>query len=192
MMDRKHPDEQGTQEVKLPTTQKIDLEVLEKKDYLPELTVNRDLFFDQKRNAYCSTLLKPSDTNAPRSAGGRFFFVNDTTGKNQIEVQSFINAICDESYILLIDYNWGTETLTKYATNGNMLYKIYVEIPDDHEVVFGSILHPSIKSTNGYLYFEWMSFKGKKVRRSLKLRLREPESGSTSNTNKRGTLNSVH
>lgn len=198
MMDRMHPDKQSTAEVELPNSQKIELEVLEKKDYSPEWIVKRDdwksLAFDQKRYAYCSTLLKPADTNLPQMAGGKFFFANDTTGKNQIEVQSFINAICDENYILFIDYNWGTETLTKYTTNGNLLYKIYVEIPDDHDVVYGSILHPSIRSANGYLYFQWLSFSdygmgGRHVRRSLKVRLREPESVSTDKTNKRGIFN---
>lgn len=183
------PARQRPPEIALPPAQKIALEILESKDYTPELIINSDnwarLAFDRKEYTDCMTLLKPANPNDPLM-NGRYIFVKDKTGHNVMQFKPFaapgLNTICDANNMWFTDYvgEDGMLILAKYSINGDMLYRIGFERPEAPKGFLGGIMYPTFKSADGYLYFEWWNSNGttweRHVKQSLRVRLREPES----------------
>lgn len=177
-------------EVVLPPPQEVTLEILEANDYNPIRYIAQDewsrLVFDKDRDEYSEygkSLFRQADPNEPWS-GMRF--TKDVTGQkkvpyNKYNIRTGVHRLCDKNYILYYAHLEipNKMVMTKYTVTGDMLYRISFQNPEDVKGFIGYINTPSIKSENGYLDFEWWYFrdypKKWEVKRTLKVRLREPQ-----------------
>jgi len=182
------PARENPPEIALPPAQKLTLEILETKDYTPEWIIKHAdwsrLTFDKERSGYCSTLFKPANPDDPLM-DGREAFVKDATGQKRVPFQRFAapigNRICEGGYIWFFDYvaEPGRMVLTKFSTGGDFIYRISFERPEDPSGFLGVIMSPTFKLKDGYLFFDWWNqqqfVQDRRVKRTLKVRLREPE-----------------
>jgi hypothetical protein len=70
----------------------------------------------------------------------------------------------------------------KYTLSGSLVYSIEFTGPAEAAGFWGAIMRPSLREEGGYLYFDWcdsaQSGWDRIVRRSTKVRLKEPTSRS--------------
>lgn len=166
-----------------PLAQQVNLEVIEKKDYEPEWVIKnadepaspwQQLFLDKNRSEICKTLLRPEDPQVQ----GWDFFLNDLSGQKKFRVTGPL--ICDTDAVWAFDYvvEKGRLVIAKYKSNGDLAYRISFAKPDEPGWYLGSIMQPTLKSENGYLFFEWWNLNHSghdvHVKRSMKVKIQEP------------------
>lgn len=177
-------------EVVLPPPQEVALEILETNNYNPVRSIGKDewsrLVSDKDRSEYseyCKSLFKQADPKEPW-LGKRF--TKDSTGQkivpyNKSSLSTGAHRLCDKDYILYYAHLELTNkmVITKYTNTGDMLYRISFQKPEEVKGFTGYIQTPTIKSEHGYLTFEWWHFRDYnkmwEVKRTLKVRLREPQ-----------------
>jgi len=162
----------------LPPAIKVDLEILESKDYSPEKSFNPDDLFDKKKTSDCIALIKPEDPRNPLMEG-RYVFAKDESGLNKIQFKTYafpaFNMVCDGENVWFPNYdNKGAIELTKRSSAGDIIYRVSFKSPFPAFIIFSSV-----KSIDGYLYFDlWDSHndaQGGHLKRSLKVRFLEPK-----------------
>jgi hypothetical protein len=112
---------------------------------------------------------------------------------SSFELRQIISVLkCDKSGIWFADY---TDTLGvglyKFTNSGDLLYRISFKRPETKEPPHyaGVFVVKTLKSENGYLYFDWLSWTGiyannlVKINRYLKIRLPEPISRVSNKAN---------
>lgn len=170
-----------------PPSIKAALEILEEKTYDPVWIIKKEpmsdvskwseMAWDKVRWDRCKNLLKPETKGAPLMQTWHLF-VNDPSGRKKVRYAG--DAICDPDAIWFMDYviENGRMVLTKYAINGDLIYRVSFEKPAEPWGFAGGILIPTFKAQDGYLYFEWwntnQSGLDRHVKRSMQVRLREP------------------
>jgi|GEM_PF-3041590 len=177
-------------EVVLPPPQEVTLEILETNNYNPVRLIGKDewsrLVSDKDRSEYskyCKSLFKQADPKEPW-LGKRFS--KDSTGQkkvpyNKSNLSTGAHRLCDKDYILYYAHLELTNkmVITKYTDTGDMLYRISFQKPEEVKGFTGYIQTPTIRSEHGYLTFEWWHFRDYnkmwEVKRTLKVRLREPQ-----------------
>lgn len=176
----------------LPPPQEVALKITETKDYTTDKLIGLDewarLAFDKERDANCNTLFKAADPDDSMK-GERF--THDPTGKKivpygKLDLRTGAKRICDQSDIWFIAHleQPGKMVLSKYTITGDLLYRISFQNPENVKGFIGYPMLPTLKSESGYLYFDWWHFTDINmvwhVKRSLKVRLREPQSNVVS------------
>lgn len=184
----------------LPPPQKAALELLKEVNYEPEKVINSGsdewshLSFDKKRRDYCDTLTYQVDPKRPLFGEG---FVNDSTRKKRVPYSkpgifgSNGNPpairICDKDAIWFIARKEEVNNivLTKFSINGDLIYRVIFPKPEDASGFFGAtyrgmIMEPTLRSENGYIYFDWIDFRNSKrgadiiIKRTQQVRIAEP------------------
>lgn len=161
-------------------------EILELVDYTPDRIVIGDewsyLVSDHKRESECKKMFRPTDLN-DYMQGQRF--VNDSTGKKPApysrtaQFQMGVRVLCDE-YVWFVTHQEepGKIVISKFTINGDQVYRISFRNPDRVEGFRGYLRIPSLRSEEGYLYFDWLDFRDINrvwhIKRWLKMRMREP------------------
>ncbi len=171
-----------------PVAEKVALEVLEDKTYDPVWIIKEEplsniskwseMSWDKVRGDRCNTLLRPEIPGAPLLQTWHLF-VNDPSGRKKVRYAG--DAICDPDAIWFLDYviEKGRTSLTKYSITGDLIYRVSFEKPKEPWGYPGGIPIPTFKAEGGYLQFEWwntnQSGRDRHVKRSLKVRLKEPD-----------------
>jgi hypothetical protein len=166
---------------------RVELEVLEEKDYDPVWVIPNDasssnsrwteMSWDKQREAACRTILKPEQPGAPLLQSWQLF-ARDPSGRKKARYTG--PAICDPEAIWFLDYRAerGRTTLTKYSAAGDLLYRLSFPNPPELYGFGGAILQPTFRAQDDYLLFEWWNTNqaGREmhVKRSMKVRLKEP------------------
>ncbi|MFN0316059.1 MAG: hypothetical protein ACKVQA_13610, partial [Burkholderiales bacterium] len=173
-------------QVSLPPATKAIAEVIEINNYSPNRFVGEDwssLVFDKKREPKCKDLFTVADPNDSMQ-GQRF--VNDRTGKRaapystRAQFNMGVRVLCDE-FIWFITHmeEPGNIIISKFTTTGDLLYRFTFKNPDPVDGFTGYIRVPSLRTDNGYLYFDWLHFREVnrhwEISRSLSMRVREPD-----------------
>lgn len=162
----------------LPRPQKVDLEILESRNYSPEKLFNPRDLFDKKKSLECFALIKPEDPKNPLLKG-RYVFAKDKTGLNKVQFKPsaspFFNMVCDGEDVWFPSYDNITGiVIIKYSSTGQIIYRVIFQSPFPAFIIF-----TSVKSIDGYLYFDlWDSHndaQGGHLKRSLKVRFLEPK-----------------
>lgn len=171
-----------------PSAQQVNLEIIERKDYKPEWIIKdvddtaspwRSLSWDKDRSEMCKSLLRPEDPGVQ----GWNFFIKDLSGHKKMYQTGLV--ICDIDNVWALDYvvEKGRVVIAKYISNGDLAYRLSFAKPDEPGWYLGSIMQPTLKAEDGYLYFEWwnLNHSGRDVhiRRSMKVRVQEPVANVT-------------
>jgi hypothetical protein len=72
--------------------------------------------------------------------------------------------------------------LTKFTIQGDFVYRLSFQKPDTVDGYLGHIMQPTFHAENRYLYFDWwntnQSGEDRHIKRSMKVRVREPQSAA--------------
>lgn len=171
----------------------VPLEVLETKVYEPEWIVKGDaqtqsqnwtaIAFDGEKSAKCRALMRRvgDDSDRPELRGW-LLFMNDPTGRKKALDSGSI--FCDAEMMWFVDYGQDRRRviLTKFTIQGDFVYRLSFEKPDAVGGYLGHIMQPTFHAENGYLYFEWWNTNqsgwSRHIKRSMKVRVREPQSAA--------------
>lgn len=168
-----------------PKAQKVNLVIDETNIFEPELIFENSneptspwlpLVWNKERYAICGTLLRPE---IPQTLGWNYF-INDTSGQKMMYSKG--NLICDRDAVWDFDYvaERGRVVVAKYTPTGDLAYRISFAKPDEPDWYQGSLMQPTLKAENGFLFFEWWNLKNAgrdvHVKRSMKVKIKEPAS----------------
>lgn len=186
--DPSHPQSRGQ------PSQKVDLEVLDIKIYDPERVVKGDaqiqsqnwtaISWDKERYDKCRSLVRRvgDDSDRPELRGW-LLFVNDPTGLKKARDSGEI--FCSDDALWFPDFSLDPRhvILTKFTIGGDFVYRLNFEKPHSPGGYLGHIMQRTFRAENGYLYFDWWNTNqsgwDRRIRRSLKVRVREPQSVPT-------------
>lgn len=171
-----------------PLSQPVTLEFAETRNYDPEWVIKEDpnaeipewsrLSWDKERYLACKQYFRPADPDNSK-LDGWVAFVNDPS-RSRI-TRSHINAICDTGIIWMWDYVAEPQrtVLIKVKPSGEVIYRASFAKPTEPWGYLGHIMLPTLKAKDGYVSFEWwntnQSGRDRHVRRSIKVRFREPQ-----------------
>lgn len=161
-------------------------EIIETIEYTPErIAIGDDwitLAFDQKRSGDCKKVFRPTDPT-DHMLGQRF--MNDSTGgkpapySRTAQFDMGVRVLCDD-YVWFVTHQEepGKIVISKFTVTGNLMYRTSFRKPDRIEGLAGDFRTPSLRSEDGYLYFDWLDFRRNysewHIKRWLKMRMREP------------------
>lgn len=144
----------------------------------------RTISWDNELAMKCNGFVKRVGDESDRpELRGWLLFTHDATGQKKARDTSQI--FCDDSSLWFSDYvaERNRVVLTKFALNGDFVYRLSVAKPEVAGDFPGFVLQPTFRSEAGYLYFEWWNARqsGRQwlVKRAMKVRLREPSSAVT-------------
>jgi len=167
------------------------LEVLSVRIYDPEWIVTGDapdhrddwtaMAFGREQDAHCRAFLKlvGDDSDRPELRGW-YLFVNDPTGNKKAR-GGWGGLACNERDLWFVEYaaERGRVVITKFTTGGDPVYRLSFARPDEPGGAPGGIMQPSFRSSDGYLYFDWVNSsqagRYRRVKRQMQVRVREPE-----------------
>ncbi|TNI88471.1 hypothetical protein CF120_15110 [Aeromonas allosaccharophila] len=162
-------------------------EILKEVNYTPDrISLGDDwstLTYDPKRESGCKALFRPTDPN-DYMKGQRF--INDRTGdkpapySRTAQFNMGVRVLCDEHvWFLTHQEEPGKIVISKFTVTGDLVYRTSFRNPDRVEGFIGYIRVPSLRSRDGYLYFDWLDFRDINrewhIKRWLEMRMREPE-----------------
>ena len=170
-------------------SQEAKLEILETKLYDPVWTIKGDaqiqfrdwsaIAWDAKAYASCRALVrKVGDDSDKPELRGWLLFVNDPTGTKKARDSGTI--FCNTEMMWFIEYGLDRKHvyLSKFTIQGNFIYRLSFEKPDEPYGYTGGILQPTFRAEDGYLYFEWWNTNqsgwNRDIKRAMKVRTREP------------------
>lgn len=163
----------------------IGLEVLNVKDFTPPIHMDSTsgkpewglLAFDKERGKACDAFFKPADPNNPKLDGWKSF-VQDKTGKKLIGWLG--PSVCDPDALWFIYYGVESErcVISKVNPQGEVIYRISFEHPEQVRGDSGSIAAPTLKAREGWVYFDWLYFRRDRdtvlLSRTVSVRFKEP------------------
>jgi hypothetical protein len=171
----------------LPAASQSSPEILKAVTYTPDRIALSDewsnMAFDQKREGECKKIFRPTDLN-DYTKGQRF--INDSTGSKPApysrttQFNMGVRVLCDD-YVWFITHQEerGKIVISKFTLTGDLVYRISFRNPDHVEGFIGYIRVPSLRTRDGYLYFDWLDFRDinseSHIKRWLEMRIREPE-----------------
>lgn len=180
-------------QVTLPTAIEDTPEILETTNYTPDrIAIGEEwagFVFDLKREGECKKLFRPTDPN-DYMQGQRF--VKDSTGRKPApysrtaQFDMGVRVFCDD-YVWFVTHQEekGKIVISKFTITGDLVYRTSFRNPDRIEGFIGYIRIPSLRSENGYLYFDWLDFRDINrewhIKRWLKMRMKEPDRPNPSN-----------
>lgn len=141
------------------------------------------MMFDRTRESACKKLFRPADQN-DYMKGQRF--VKDSTNSKPVpysrtaQFSMGVRVLCDD-YVWFVTHQEtpGKIVISKFTLTGDLIYRTSFRNPDQVEGFIGYIRVPSLRSRDGYLYFDWLDFRdiSRKwhIKRWLEMRIREPE-----------------
>ncbi len=173
--------------VALPAAIESSPEILNAINYAPDRVAVGDdwsnMVFDNKREGECKKLFRPTDPN-DYMKGQRF--INDSTGSKPVpysrtaQFNMGVRVLCDD-YVWFITHQEepGKIVISKFTLTGDLVYRTSFRNPDRVDGFIGYIRVPSLRSQDGYLYFDWLDFRDINrewhIKRWLEMRVREPE-----------------
>lgn len=162
-------------------------EILETIHYTPDrISVGDDwsnFVFDRKREAECKKLFRPADPD-DYMQGQRF--VKDTSGikpvpySRTVHFNMGVRVLCEGEDIWFITHQEkpGNIVISKFTVRGDLVFRTSFRNPDRVEGFIGYIRVPSVRSEDGYVYFDWLDFRDINrawhIKRWLKMRMKEP------------------
>ncbi len=141
------------------------------------------MMFDRTRESACKKLFRPADPN-DYMKGQRF--VKDSTNSKPVpysrtaQFNMGVRVLCDD-YVWFVTHQEtpGKIVISKFTLTGDLIYRTSFRNPDQVEGFIGYIRVPSLRSRDGYLYFDWLDFRDISrewhIKRWLVMRIREPE-----------------
>ncbi len=177
-------------------SQRGTLEVTEKRDFDPVWIIKSEssgansgwdsLTWDSDRYALCRKLVQlvGDNTDTPELRGW-LLFVNDPTKEKK--ARNNFTIFCNAEAVWFPDYvaEPGRVVLTKFSIAGDFLYKLSFDKPSQPEGFQGGIVYKTFTAKDGFLFFEWLnsnqSGSDRHIRRSMKVRIREPITTQQSN-----------
>ncbi len=181
------PPRKPPQQAALPTAIEGIPEILETTNYTPDrIAIGEEwtgFVFDLKREGECKKLFRPTDPN-DYMQGQRF--VKDSTGEKpapyspSAQFNMGVRVLCDK-YVWFVTHQEerGKIVISKFTITGDLLYRTSFRNPDPIESFVGYIRIPSLRSEEGYLYFDWLDFRNNDrewhIKRWLKMRMKEPD-----------------
>ncbi len=165
------------------------LETIDSVTHSPEQAINLDsggtgpdwrtISWDKEREIKCNALVKRVGNESDRpELRGWLLFTHDATGLKKARDTS--QTFCDDSSLWFSDYVTESNrvVLTKFALNGDFVYRLSFAKPEGAGDFPGFVLQPTFRSETGYLHFEWWNARqsGRQwlVKRAMKVRLKEP------------------
>ena len=151
----------------LPTPQKEKFEIIETKDFSPEWAIDNWSGIDANasgkiRRMSCNRLLKPADPNDPMMNDWQGF-VNDPTNKKRLP--AITKKLCLNGDILVFEYptdglgmltkyvsdaKKGAVILTKYKSNGDWLFRLTFDRPENLPKNVDFLMDGSLREEKGY------------------------------------------
>jgi hypothetical protein len=167
----------------------VNLEILETKNFEPEWIMKEDrnasiskwsqFSWDKDRVLECNNYTRYVDQENAQLVSWRVF-KSDPTGQRMYSPQYL--PLCDSDAIWFFKYNHigGRISIIKTTTNGEILYHTSFIKPIYSGAYGGSILMPTFRAQEGFIYFDWCDSEqhgyDRHIKRTLKVRFPEPSS----------------
>jgi len=171
----------------------VELEILDVQDYMPPrvLKGSRDgppaewtaLSFDGDLQKRCRAhlVVLGEDADDPALRYWALFRANEHP-RRKVRPDSLV--ACNDRHLWFSGQSSDSSRvkLLKYTLSGSLVYSIEFTRPAEVTGFWGAFMRPSLREESGYLYFDWcdsaQSGWDRIVRRSTKVRLKEPTSRS--------------
>lgn len=169
-------------------TQPVQLEILESKDFNPDWAIKQapdvkeslwtKYAWDEERHSACSSYIRVAEGDREHRVLG---FIEDPAGKVRFIADP---RLCDADAIWFLDFGIvrGRVVIVKCTPQGEILYRASFATPPEPGGYIGTIMPPTLRARDGYLYFDWWNFRTSGpdhyIKRTMKVRFREPASAA--------------